>query len=275
MASDQPGGAQQTGGGERAVRRHASSWAPEAEGERYELGRPGYPAAAGALLAERLGLDRPGAVVADVGAGTGKLTRVLVAAAPRAEVLAVEPMPGMRRRLRAEVPAAAVVAGLAEALPVATGRLAGVTAAQAVHWFGFPAAAAELRRALHPGGRLAVVTNVRDPAWPPAAGVAATLARHEALGPRPASVRRWREGLAASGAFVPDGREELVHEQRFADRAAWEARFASISFAILLPDPVRRRMLDELWDVVGRTGVDPLVIPLRTTVELHRPAPVG
>jgi SAM-dependent methyltransferase len=218
-------------------------------------------------LVDELGLG-PGRWVADVAAGTGKLTRVL--AATGSAVLAVEPMAGMRQQLRAVLPSLPVLAGTAESLPLRTASLQAVTVAQAMHWFRWPDAAGELRRVLVPGGLLAVVNNGRDARWPAAAAVTEVLQRYEALGPRPASVRRWREGLAGSGAFEPVGTRHLDHVQVFDDLDSFDARWASVSFAILLPDDVRARMLAELRSVVAAAGVDPLVAPLRTTVELHR-----
>ena len=69
----------------------------------YERGRPGYPEAAIALLARELGIG-PGRVVMDLAAGTGKLTRALLALG--AEVVAVEPVAGMREQLIRAVPGA-------------------------------------------------------------------------------------------------------------------------------------------------------------------------
>ncbi|HYZ82312.1 MAG TPA: hypothetical protein VE571_13630, partial [Solirubrobacteraceae bacterium] len=59
----------------------------------YERGRPDYPSAAIALLARELAIGA-GSVVMDLAAGTGKLTRALVALG--ATVVAVEPVAGMR-----------------------------------------------------------------------------------------------------------------------------------------------------------------------------------
>ncbi len=56
--------------------------------------RPGYPAAAWTRLASRAGLQ-PGVPIADIGAGTGKLTRVLLEHGYR--VTAIEPNVEMRR----------------------------------------------------------------------------------------------------------------------------------------------------------------------------------
>jgi ubiquinone/menaquinone biosynthesis C-methylase UbiE len=257
---------------QRHDRRHATSWSSKVEGDRYERGRPGYPGEAGALLLAEAGAG-PGDVVVDLAAGTGKLTRVLaVAAGPGGPlVVAVEPMEGMRRQLRAVLPDVPVLAGTAESMALRAGSVRAVTAAQAVHWFAWPAAADELRRVLAADGRLAIVTNGRDPAWPATEAVAEILARYESLSPRPASVRRWRDGFEVSGAFKAAGTHHLPHTQVFADEAAFDARFASVSFAILLPGDLRARMLADLHEAVARAGVDPLQVPLRTTVEMYRP----
>ena len=64
------------------------------------------------------------------------------------------------RRTQPDVPA--VVAGTAEALPLAAGSVDAVTVAQAFHWFDAEAAFAELARVLRPGGRVGLIWNARD-----------------------------------------------------------------------------------------------------------------
>ena len=93
----------------------------------YERGRPPYPPAALDWLLP------PGARrVLDLGAGTGKLTRQLVARG--LDVVAVEPLDGMRAELARVVPGARVLAGSAERIPLADGAVDAVLAAQAWHW---------------------------------------------------------------------------------------------------------------------------------------------
>jgi SAM-dependent methyltransferase len=242
---------------------HATSWWPEEEARLYELGRPGYPDAAIEVLTDQLGL-KPGARVVDVAAGTGKLTRMLVTTG--AEVVAVEPMPGMRTQLGLHAPGARVVAALAEVLPLRSGCADAVTVAQAFHWFDVTTASRELRRVLRPGGHLALVTNKRHTPEEWNKELWRVLGRYEALAPRPATSRNWRAALDELGDFGMFDRFEVHHEQRFESLDEFDARFASISFVILLSEEDRRALIRDLHAVVA--GVSPLVVPLRTEIEV-------
>ena len=79
----------------------------------YERGRPGYPEDAVAELVGVLGVV-PGATVLDLAAGTGKLTRQLMATG--ATLVAVEPVAAMRDRL-ARLAAGKVLGGAEPANP--------------------------------------------------------------------------------------------------------------------------------------------------------------
>src|SRR5215467_14549190 len=76
--------------------------------EAYERGRPSYPDEAIAYLTRVLGLA-PGKRVLDLAAGTGKMTRLLVATG--ADVVAVEPVAGMRAAFAAAVPGVEILDG--------------------------------------------------------------------------------------------------------------------------------------------------------------------
>lgn len=123
--------------------------------EEYEATRPSYPDDVLDLLP--VAND---AAVLDLGAGTGKLTRVLVRRYAR--VIAVEPLDGMRRILERVVPGVETLAGTAETIPLGDGSVDAVFAAQAFHWFDHAQALPEIGRVLRPGGVLAVVWNGPD-----------------------------------------------------------------------------------------------------------------
>ncbi|PWI42039.1 class I SAM-dependent methyltransferase [Streptomyces sp. ICBB 8177] len=129
----------------------------------YERSRPSYPMAALARLADALPLEA-GRTVVDLGAGTGKFTRLL--ALTGAEVIAVEPVAEMRERLAELLPGVAATAGTAESTGLPDACADAVVAAQAWHWFDAPRALAEVERLLRPGGALGLVWNTYDTAVP-------------------------------------------------------------------------------------------------------------
>ncbi|GGM11187.1 class I SAM-dependent methyltransferase [Nakamurella endophytica] len=137
---------------------HATSFGAAAQ--EYERGRPGYPE-----QAVRWVLPEAPRRVLDLGAGTGKLTRTLVdvsAAGPAFDVVAVDPLPGMREGFAAALPDVRILAGSGEAIPLPDDSVDAVLAGQAWHWVDPERAVPEVARILRPGGRLGLLWNVRD-----------------------------------------------------------------------------------------------------------------
>jgi SAM-dependent methyltransferase len=120
----------------------------------YVAGRPEYPAEMVRWLVQGA------SDIADVGAGTGKLTAALVRAGHR--VTAIEPDAGMLAALAREVPAARALQGTGEALPLPDASADAVVYGQAWHWVDVPLASAEAARVLRHGGALGLIWNVRD-----------------------------------------------------------------------------------------------------------------
>ncbi|SFK89007.1 class I SAM-dependent methyltransferase [Geodermatophilus ruber] len=135
----------------------------------YAALRPDYPADAVAFL---LG-ERPLRVL-DLGAGTGLLTGVLLAAGH--EVVAVDPAEGMLAELRVRHPQVVAHVGDAEAVPLPDASVDAVVAGQAAHWFAPEPAAGEMRRVLRPGGVVGLVWNTRDEQVPWVGALDAVLA---------------------------------------------------------------------------------------------------
>lgn len=204
----------------------------------YERGRPGYPAGAIEWLRTELGL-RPGRTVADVAAGTGKLTRELIATG--ATVVAVEPVPGMRDVLERVVPGVRVLDGTAETLPVPDESLDAITVAQAFHWFDVPRALAEFHRVLPPGGRFAVIWNRRLRDQPLHQAIHALTEPYRGDSPSHYD-SGWRELIAADGRFAAAAETRVPFEQQF-DADGLVDRVGSISFIAALDDEERERVL--------------------------------
>ena len=113
-----------------------------------------------------LGL-RTGAPVLDLAAGTGKLSRALLAAG--LDVVAVEPQEAMRERLVAAHRRRARARGRRRGHPLEDGSVQAVTVANGFHWFDQARAVEEIRRVLQAGGGLSDALD-RLPLAPPRHG---------------------------------------------------------------------------------------------------------
>ncbi len=128
----------------------------------YVQHRPNYPASAFDVALQ--GLPVAAQSAADIGAGTGISSRLL---ADRGwSVIAIEPNAAMRS---AAVPHEKVTwrDATGEATGLADDSMDLVLCAQAVHWLDPVAAIAEFKRILRPDGRIALIWNIHDEAWPP------------------------------------------------------------------------------------------------------------
>jgi SAM-dependent methyltransferase len=228
----------------------------------YERGRPDYPAAAVARIVSTLGL-RPGRMVLDLAAGTGKLTRLLVPSG--ANVLAVEPVREMRLELERRVPGVAVLAGTAERIPLTDGYVDAVTVGQAFHWFDADTALHEIHRVLRRGGGLALVWNARDERDPLQAALSAIIDPLEGDTPR-RKHRDWKTLLAGSGLFERTERVLFDYEQPVDEQSLVE-RVTSISFIASAPARVRAEVEERVREV-ARSAEPPLRLPYMTELYL-------
>jgi SAM-dependent methyltransferase len=220
----------------------------ETAGERYERGRPDYPASAIDWLMARLGLaERRDARVLDIGAGTGKLTRPLLERGLR--VIAVEPVAGMRATLERATAGADVRAGQAEALPLTDAEVDAVVAGQAFHWFANATALGEFARVLRPHGCLGLIWNRRDLDQPLQAAIARLIAPYR--GDVPAHpTDAWRAAFTSAAPFVPVAERRFAHAQTL-DADGLVDRVLSISFVSALPDDERRSVEAHVRELAG------------------------
>jgi SAM-dependent methyltransferase len=81
-------------------------------------------------------------------------------------VVAADPSLSMLRTLAQELPATSALVAVAEAIALRAACVDAVVVGAAFHWFGRPAADAEIGRVLRPGGSAALLWNPVDPAHP-------------------------------------------------------------------------------------------------------------
>ena len=153
----------------------------------------------------------PGATaVLDLAAGTGAVTRQIMARNPRpARVVAVEPDERMRAVLAARCPAAEVLDGQGEDIPLPDASVDAVLISAAWHWLDPERAVPEITRVLRAGGTLAVIWTFRDDRVPWVAEFNA-LARESREADRPREGRRHREVTFPPGTPMSPPEERRV-----------------------------------------------------------------
>jgi SAM-dependent methyltransferase len=218
-----------------------------AHADAYERARPAWPGEVA-----RWFVPDGAALVVELGAGTGKLTRAVAALGVR--VVAVEPDPRMLAVLRGlELEG---VEGSAEAIPFGDGVADGVVAGSSLHWFELEQALREIHRVLRPGGRFGFGWNHRDDRHPAIARMSETVyaAQARLRTPRWRS-REWAADLVASGLFR-DVEHELFEHVLELPREALDDHLMSYSGVAALPENERRRVLS---DVAELLDADPSV----------------
>ncbi|MFW6060710.1 MAG: class I SAM-dependent methyltransferase, partial [Phycisphaeraceae bacterium] len=208
--------------------------------------RPGYPREAVDAVVMLCNLQ-PGDVVADIGAGTGILTALLLERGLR--VAAVEPNEAMRAAMEQQLAGRAGFTshdGTAEATTLAAHSVKAVAAAQAFHWFEMDRARREFQRILEPGRGVALLWNDRRVDTTPFLRDYERLLQTYGTDYRQVDHKRIDEAQLA--AFFSPGRCEtrrFENEQVFGF-AALKGRLLSSSYAPPAGHPAHKPMLAEL-----------------------------
>ena len=217
------------------------------EAEVYERSRPSYPPEAVAWIVENLRI-RPGRVVVDLAAGTGKLTRLLLPAG--ASLVAVDPVVGMRDVLRRVLPTVPVAAATAEALPFGAGSVDAVCIAQAFHWFDAARAFAELARVVRPGGRVGLLWNARDRAVDWVDQVWSIMDGVEKHAPWRDHDRGGDKGLHERPGFGPLHQATFRHEHATTPAGVVE-RIQGVSHVAVLEPAEQAEVLDRIRHILA------------------------
>jgi SAM-dependent methyltransferase len=229
----------------------------------YAKGRPDYPPETDAWLRGHLGL-RPGAIVVDLGAGTGKFTPKLVDTG--ATVIAVEPVAEMLAKISAKLPTVKTLIGTSTAIPLDDASVDVVLCAQSFHWFANAQSLAEIHRVLKPGGRLALIWNMKDPGYEWIKRLDAIVNALEGDTPR-YYTGAWRSAFPNPN-FTPLQEQHFKHGHTGAPIDVIFNRVRSSSFITVLPADVRANV-DKQLELLIRSepalaGKDEVTVPYVT-----------
>ncbi len=229
----------------------------------YERGRPEYPLAVVGALAAELRMA-PSARVLDLAAGTGKLSRALLAAG--FDVVAVEPHASLREVLGGHIGAQRVLDGLAEEIPLPDASVNVVTVADAFHWFDHPPALAEIRRILRPGGGLAVLSMLPDwsgATWGHELGTLVERLRPEHPG---FDGPPWQDSVRAAGGWTATPEIRVIASQPAqADQIV--DHLGSMSWIAAMPEDERVETLERMRALVD-AGETPSELPVQVVIGL-------
>ena len=227
----------------------------------YESGRPHYPRAAVDWMLQPVQHAGRALRVADVGAGTGKLTRTIVETG--ADVVAIDHDPDMLAALRENVRGVPTFVGTAERMPLPDHSVDALLLGQAWHWVDAAAASAECGRVLRSDGVLGLIWNVRDESDPFVRGLTAIMHASSAE-------RLIADGGPTVGEPFGDVEKRAWTWTRTMGRDALLDMVSSRSYVITAAPAERERILREvgaLFDATRRTaddGHEVVDLPYRT-----------
>lgn len=217
----------------------------ETDTQAYDRGRPDYPQKVIDFLSLTFPI-LPNSTTLELGVGTGKFTKLLLEAGVK--VVAMEPLPEMRKKFATNFPSIDVIDGTAEQIPLPDSSVDHVLVAQAFHWFDAPKAMREIHRVLKPHGNLGLVWNVQDRNHDWVEKLGQIVDVHEKGIPQFRS-SPWKQAFSRINIFSPLQEVQFNHTHPSTPEMVID-RVASISFIAKLPEVERKVVLKQVRNLL-------------------------
>lgn len=185
--------------------------------------------------------------ILDLGAGTGKFTKLLLPFFKN--IIAIEPVDGMRKKFQTLFPEVQIMFGTAEEIPLESCSVDFVLCAQAFHWFNAPVAIQEIYRILKPNGGLGLLWNVRDESFDWVRRLTEIIDPYEDGAPRYKKMY-WKQAFDETNYFSKLNHQSFSYIQDGSIETIVD-RIASISFISTLPDKTRQQILSDVRELIA------------------------
>ncbi|CAF5039087.1 unnamed protein product [Rotaria sp. Silwood1] len=216
--------------------------------EIYEQARPSYPHEVIEFLKS---LCPTPTTIIDLGAGTGKLTRLLLTLDAQ-EIIAIEPVASMREKLKLIPLISRIIDGTAEHIPLEDNTIDMILCAQSFHWFANEQALTELHRVLRPNGLLVLIWNAFDyPKYKWSQEILELMDSYQPTDVPQYKSMQWKSAFENQNLFSCLQYKQFVNRQRM-NREILINRFLSVSFIAALPSKEKEQFIMKMNQIIDR-----------------------
>lgn len=208
----------------------------------YDQARPSYPIEAIDYIKS---LSNKLNIIIDLGAGTGKLTRLL-GSLNAEQIIAVEPVSNMRENLKKIPFITKVIDGTAEQIPFEDSTIDMILCGQSFHWFSTHSALQEIHRVLKPNGFLVIIANLagnQNDQW--AEKLSDYVDSFQSKDTPRYKTMEWKKVFDNQDLFSALEHRQFPYKHR-ATRDICVNRILSISFIAMLPSEEKEKLISEV-----------------------------
>lgn len=230
----------------------------------YEQGRPSYPKGAVTTLLHKINVTENSKVL-EVGAGSGKFTKLLVSDFPN--LTASEPVQGMIDQFSINLPKTPIYKASAESLPFPDQIFDSVVCAQAFHWFDSKEALIEFSRVLKKRGTLGFIWNTKDTSYEWVAQLEGLIDDYQGETPR-YKTGQWKSAFSSNPQIFSPLEKEIFSYEHEGTKETIIQRVLSTSFIAALPNAEKEKVKEKAEHILSQyfTNSNKMIMPYITEI---------